>query len=142
MRSSTGSTIICSSGRISATSTCRNNLAGVRSEGLLPDFRTALRSFNYVNSAAQNIALDNQVQADFATGPLLHKVLVGFDYQRQASTSDYKFAMIAPIDVFAPVYGAFVPPASTLAVLHQYGDHDEPGRSLRSRIRSSSIAGP
>ena len=29
----------------------KNNVAGVRSEGLLPDFRTALRSFNYVNSA-------------------------------------------------------------------------------------------
>ena len=90
------------------------DLAGVRSEGLLPDFRTVLRSFNYVKSAAQNVALDNHVQADFATGPLTHKVLVGFDYNRQASTSDYKFSMIAPIDVFAPVYGAPVPAASTL----------------------------
>ena len=93
----------------------KNNVAGVRSEGLLPDFRTALRSFNYVNSAAQNVALDNQIQADFATGPLIHTVLAGFDYQRQDSTSNYKFAFIAPIDVFAPVYGAPVPPASTLA---------------------------
>jgi hypothetical protein len=67
-----------------------------------------------VNSAVQNAALDNQVQADFATGPLIHKVLVGFDYQYQTATSDYKFASIAPIDVFAPVYGAFLPPPSTL----------------------------
>jgi iron complex outermembrane receptor protein len=91
------------------------NLTGVRSEGLLPDFRTALRSINYVNSTSQNVALDNQVQADFATGPLIHKVLAGFDYQRQASTSNYKFSMISPIDAFAPVYGSPVPPASTLA---------------------------
>jgi iron complex outermembrane receptor protein len=91
------------------------NLAGVRSEGLLPDFRTALRSFNYVNSAAQNVAMDNQLQADFATGPLIHKALVGIDYQRQASTSNYKFAFIGPIDVFAPVYGGPVPAANTLA---------------------------
>jgi iron complex outermembrane receptor protein len=91
------------------------NLTGVRSEGLLPDFRTALRSINYVNSASQNVALDNQVQADFATGPLIHKVLAGFDYQRQASTSNYKFSMISPIDAFAPVYGSPVPPASALA---------------------------
>jgi iron complex outermembrane recepter protein len=90
------------------------NLTGVRSEGLQPDFRTDLRSINYVNSAAQNVALDNQVQADFATGPLIHKVLVGFDYQRQASTSDYKFSFISPIDVFAPVYGTPVPAANTL----------------------------
>ena len=56
-----------------------NNLAAVRSEGMLPDFRTALvgRTYNYVNSSARsNIALDNQLQADFATGPLVHKVLV------------------------------------------------------------------
>jgi iron complex outermembrane receptor protein len=91
------------------------NLAGVRSEGLLPDFRTVQRSFNYVNSAAQNVALDNQVQADFLTGPLLHKALVGVDYQRQDSTSNYKFTFINPIDVFAPVYGAPIPPANTLA---------------------------
>lgn len=91
------------------------NLAGVRSEGLLPDFRTVQRSFNYVNSAAQNVALDNQLQADFATGPLLHKALVGVDYQRQDSTSNYKFTFISPIDVFAPVYGAPIPPANTLA---------------------------
>jgi iron complex outermembrane receptor protein len=101
-----------------------NKLVGVRSEGffgappsvtgVLADFRTGPRSINYVNSAVQNAALDNQVQADFATGPLMHKVLVGFDYQYQTATSDYKFAPIAPIDVFAPVYGAFLPPPSTL----------------------------
>lgn len=93
------------------------NLTGVRSEGFLPDFRTALRSINYVNSAAQNVALDNQVQADFATGPLIHKVLVGVDYQHQSSKSDYKFSMISPIDVFAPVYGTPVPAANTLPSL-------------------------
>jgi iron complex outermembrane receptor protein len=102
-----------------------NNLTGVRSEGffgvpfsatgVLADFRTGPRSINYVNSAVQNAALDNQVQADFATGPLTHKVLLGFDYQYQTATSNYKFAPIAPIDVFAPVYGAFLPPPSTLA---------------------------
>ena len=46
-----------------------------------------------MNSAAQNVALDNQIQADFATGPLIHKVLAGFDYQRQDSTSNYKFTI-------------------------------------------------
>ena len=89
-----------------------NNLAGVRSKACFRIW-TALRSFNYVNSA-QNITGQSD-QADFATGPLMHTVLAGFDYQRQDSTSNYKFAFIAPIDVFAPVYGAPVPPASTLA---------------------------
>lgn len=102
-----------------------NNLTGVRSEGffgvpfsatgVLADFRTGPRSINYVNSAVQNAALDNQVQADFATGPLIHKVLVGFDYQHQTATSNYKFSPIAPIDVFSPTYGAFLPPPGSLA---------------------------
>ena len=106
------------------------NLAGVRSEGLLPDFRTALRSFNYVNSAAQNIALDNQVQADFATGPLLHKVLVGFDYQRQDSTSNYKFAFIAPDRrVCAGLWRPRTAGQHTCS-LHRYRDHGETGRPL------------
>ncbi|RJF77004.1 TonB-dependent siderophore receptor [Rhodopseudomonas palustris] len=91
------------------------DLGGVRSEGLLADNRTMLRSYNYVNSSAQNVALDNQLQADFATGPLLHKVLAGFDYQRQTSKSDYRFTMISSIDAFAPVYGAFVPSAASLS---------------------------
>jgi iron complex outermembrane receptor protein len=41
-------------------------------------------------------------------------VLAGFDYQRQTAHSDYKFSPIAPIDVFAPVYGAALPPPSSL----------------------------
>ncbi|RED33296.1 iron complex outermembrane receptor protein [Rhodopseudomonas thermotolerans] len=91
------------------------DLAGVRAEGLLADDRTVPRSYNYVKSSAKNLALDNQIQADFATGPLLHKVLAGFDYQRQDSNSDYRFTMIGSIDAFAPAYGGFVPPAASVA---------------------------
>lgn len=91
------------------------NTAAFRSEGLLPDLRTLLRSMNYVVADASNIALDNQMQADFTTGPLTHKVLLGTDYQYLKGNGDYRFAMIAPIDVFNPVYSsAGIPPASTL----------------------------
>ena len=57
-----------------------NDLASTRSEGLLPDQRSVARSYNYVKASAKNLALDNQLQADFTTGPLRHKVLVGLDY--------------------------------------------------------------
>ncbi|MCP4617304.1 MAG: TonB-dependent siderophore receptor [Bradyrhizobium sp.] len=100
------------------------DLTGVRSEGffgvpfsstgVLADFRTGPRSINYVVSSARNLATDNNLQADFATGPLLHKVLVGIDYQQQSSQSNYKFSPIAPIDVFNPVYGAPLPPPGLL----------------------------
>ncbi|MDQ8728693.1 TonB-dependent siderophore receptor [Bradyrhizobium sp. LHD-71] len=90
-----------------------NDLTGVRSEGLT-DFRNVQRSINYVSSSARNIALDNQLQADFATGPFVHKVLAGLDYINSDNRSDYRTSAIASIDAFAPVYGASLPPADTL----------------------------
>ncbi|MFT3940279.1 TonB-dependent siderophore receptor [Rhodopseudomonas sp.] len=101
------------------------DLAGVRVEGGLgspptatgvgADFRSVSRSYNYVVSSARNLTADNHLQADFMTGPLSHKVLVGVDYFNLTGKSDYRFASIAPIDAFAPVYGTKLPPASTLS---------------------------
>ena len=53
-----------------------NDLASVRSEGMVGSDRLVARTYNYVKARAANIALDNQLQADFMTGPLAHKVLV------------------------------------------------------------------
>lgn len=101
-----------------------NDLQSVRSEGMFsPIFpptpastSTSLvsRSYNYVNSKAQNLTLDNQLQGDFRTGILTHKVLVGMDYLRQTGNSDYRSTSIDPINAYNPAYGAFVPPASAL----------------------------
>lgn len=92
-----------------------NDLQSVRSEGMVPLSNSLVnRTYNYVNSKAQNLTIDNQLQADFRTGALTHKVLVGLDYLRQAGSSDYRFAFIAPINAYNPVYGAAVPPASSL----------------------------
>jgi len=85
-----------------------------RGEGVGPDLRTMARSMNYVVSSTHNVAIDNQIQADFATGPLQHKVLLGADYSYLKGHADYRFAMIAPIDIYAPVYGSPVPARSSL----------------------------
>ena len=108
----------------------KNNVAGVRSEGLLPDFRTGLRSFNYVNSAAQNIALDNQVQADFATGPLVHKVLAGFDYQRQDFDLELQVRDDRPDRRVRTGLRCRRAAGQYACALHRYGDHGEAGRYL------------
>ncbi len=50
--------------------------------------------------------IDNQVQLDFLTGPLKHKVLTGFDYQ--GSKRDYQWGYAggtSTIDWTNPVYG-------------------------------------
>jgi iron complex outermembrane receptor protein len=82
-----------------------NNLAATRSEGMLTD-RLVDRTYNYVIANASNFTLDNQLQADFRTGPLVHKVLAGFDYFNLSASTDYRSTGIAPIDAYAPVYGA------------------------------------
>lgn len=91
-----------------------NDLASVRTEGMVTD-RLVARSYNYVKANAANVALDNQLQADFATGPLVHKVLAGVDYFDLWANTDYRTTPIAPIDAYSPVYGTAVPSASSLA---------------------------
>jgi iron complex outermembrane receptor protein len=88
--------------------------AAFRSEGLQADLRTLDRSMNYIVNSAHNFTLDNQLQADFVTGPFKHKLLLGADNSYLKGEADYRTAMIAPIDVFAPVYGTPVPSASSL----------------------------
>ena len=91
-----------------------NDLSATRSEGMIGN-RLVARTYNYVTAHASNVALDNQFQADFATGPFAHKVLVGLDYMNLRADTDYRSAGIAPIDAFAPVYGTPVPSRGSLA---------------------------
>lgn len=58
----------------------------------------------------QNFGTDNHVQATFATGPLSHNLTAGVDYIWYKEKSNAIFGMVAPIDVFAPVYGNYVVP--------------------------------
>lgn len=102
-----------------------NNLNALRTEGLLADLRTDRRSTNYVLARSRSFGVDNQLQADFATGPLRHKLLVGVDYLNIDSHSDYRSdlgALTPTLDIFAPAYGAPVPPVSALTrfVLNDY----------------------
>jgi len=85
----------------------------VRGIGLQPDLRTLNRTAVRIHDHADAFTLDNQGEARFATGPVLHTLLVGLDYRR--STSDYGFGRgsAAPLDLFTPVYGQpFLLPAS------------------------------
>lgn len=73
---------------------------------LAADFRTVPRANLRVGQKSDQGAIDSQVQADFATGPVGHKVLAGIDYYD--TSSSYSFTLGAgatPIDVFNPVYG-------------------------------------
>lgn len=65
---------------------------------------------------AQSLTADTRAEARFETGPVGHDVLIGLDIQHETSHFDEtQLAMVAPIDVFDPVYagGITVPPVGT-----------------------------
>ena len=64
------------------------------------------RSGGTADSFLRTYAIDNQVQAEFATGPLAHTVLAGLDYRRTSYTDIFDSFGTAPLDVFDPVYGS------------------------------------
>ena len=69
---------------------------------------TINRSANGVRASVDGFAVDNQLQADFGTGPLEHRVLAGVDYQHVSSSSGFwvNSNNIQPINAYHPVYGA------------------------------------
>ncbi len=54
---------------------------------------------------------DSNLQFDFITGPLTHKVLAGIDYVNFRMKSSTGSGATTPIDAYDPVYGNFVRPA-------------------------------
>lgn len=91
-----------------------NDMVAMRGDAFVAP-RTFFRTPILVNTKANNLAIDNQLQADFRTGVLTHKVLAGFDYLNTRADNNSKFgAPISPIDVFNPVYGGPLPPVSSL----------------------------
>lgn len=90
------------------------DLHSIRPEGMIGN-NLVLRSYDYVKARTQNVALDNQLQADFRTGPLTHKVLAGFDYTHMKAASEFRVTYaFPPIDAFNPVYGAAIPSFDSL----------------------------
>ncbi|MGB3489813.1 MAG: TonB-dependent siderophore receptor, partial [Xanthobacteraceae bacterium] len=91
------------------------DLHSIRPEGMIGN-NLVLRSYDYVRAHTQNLTLDNQLQADFRTGPVTHKVLGGFDYTHMKANSEFRITYaFPPIDAFNPVYGAAIPSFASLA---------------------------
>lgn len=78
---------------------------GLYAGGLLADLRTMRRNAFSLRERADDLTIDNQVQADFNTGPLHHTVLAGVDHQRLKSDTVRGLAAAPSLDLFNPVYG-------------------------------------
>lgn len=78
--------------------------APITATGQLP--RWGIRSLE----DASNLAADNRLQFDFATGALQHKLVTGVDYQETRSNWLYQIGGATPLDVVNPVYNQPVGP--------------------------------
>ncbi len=77
----------------------------VATQSLASDGRTINRYALATDETAAGIASDLQAQARFATGPVRHTTLVGFDYQYLDSTQVRDFGAAPSIDYLDPQYG-------------------------------------
>lgn len=103
-----------------------------------PAQRITLRDANFVGGSTKNFAIDNQLQADFNTGPVRHKVLAGLDYQKTAIDTDYRGTFAGfPIDVYNPVYGMTPLPtkADLIPFINTSTTKDQLGFYLQDQIK-------
>ncbi len=81
-------------------------------QSLRADNRTANRSIIHAVESADTLAIDNQGQAIFDTGPLRHTFLVGADWAWTNSATtlgQVTGAAVPTLDIFNPVYFQFFP---------------------------------
>ncbi|MFD0987384.1 TonB-dependent siderophore receptor [Methyloligella solikamskensis] len=72
-----------------------------------PTMRTMNRAAFYSYENVNQFVIDNQAQADFATGRIDHTLLMGVDYQNNKFDQRSGFAATTPIDMYRPDYGSF-----------------------------------
>ncbi|GLK86951.1 TonB-dependent siderophore receptor [Pseudomonas turukhanskensis] len=66
---------------------------------------TVRRGANVVNEDISQFALDNNFQADFATGVVNHTVLIGLDYQRVNTNYQWLYGEAPTSNIIHPIYG-------------------------------------
>jgi len=80
--------------------------AQVYATGMLADQRTITRNAFTSREKVDAFAIDNQIQAEFETGPVKHTGLLGLDYQRHHFYQKAGLGPTATLDVYDPNYGA------------------------------------
>lgn len=69
------------------------------------DHRTRSRLGWTFDDRATVATTDTHLEYTLATGAVRHTILAGFDYGRDTYKSDRRLDLLAPIDIFLPVYG-------------------------------------
>lgn len=64
------------------------------------------RQWQIRHAYGNHVAVDNQLQASFDTGPIAHTALFGIDYSWSKSVRNERWGNASPINVFDPDYGS------------------------------------
>jgi len=83
--------------------------AAVQGLTLQSDEQTLNRQAYAANEKLNTIDLDNQAQADFTTGILTHKILLGVDYQRLTWDDFTRLGAAPTLDILDPDYSQNIP---------------------------------
>jgi iron complex outermembrane receptor protein len=104
---------------------------------LMADGRTALRTVLASDRSADAETYDLRLSANFATGALEHKAVLGYDVQDIETDNDFAYLnrtsidIINPIDVYNPVYGQLS--AADTATLCGLTPEDKPSTTLEQQ---------
>jgi len=103
-----------------------------------PAQRVTARDANFVGGSTRNFTIDNQLQTNFATGWLQHKMLFGVDYQKTEIATDFRGSFLGfPLDVYNPVYGATPLPGKgqMLQYINSNSSQDQLGLYIQDQIK-------
>ena len=96
----------------SYTSFTANRLTGRPARPVFnADQRTIERDLIVQLNGGKMLLIDNQAEAHFKTGAAEHTLLVGADFQRNETSQLTGRGRAGALDVYAPVYGNYTPPA-------------------------------
>ena len=129
--------------RMSDVFTVRQNFRYMYSGGQLDqvlaysldgDGQTLNRYNASVKEDVRTVSVDTQLQSTFATGPLQHRLLTGFDYQSNSFNQELSMGFdVPPINIFAPVYHVTV--GSTDLVSKTNQNQNQLGLYAQDQIR-------
>jgi iron complex outermembrane receptor protein len=138
--------------RLNADWTLRQNLRHTKSA---VDYRTIYTSFSttarrplfnadgrrverdmvwQLNGGSMSL-LDTQLEGQLRAGAWKHQLLLGLDAQKNDSTQRSFRGRAPAIDVYAPVYGNFTPPAASALVAQPTVDQRQLGLYLQDHIK-------
>jgi len=107
---------------------------GMSTAGLAADGRTINRNATFQDEQLNTFNIDNSLLAEFDTGDIDHKLLIGLDYRYFANDVSTQFWRATPLDAFNPVYGGPISLLSKTTDTHVDSDLEQVGIYIQDEM--------